>query len=152
MYYTAERFLYNLGDSKGIPSHIPDWHRVRAITKNNFVRRIKASVFKYAAVIQATRSTPSGTQLTQYPSSRETIRQKNSRPGMRLPHFTERCSTRARAGPLARRHPRWTLREVHPESSTLVRFESPHTPRHPRATDRRDRQIGRPDNFTVSRR
>ena len=33
-----------------------------------------------------------------------------------------------------------------------VRFESPHTPRHPRATDRRERQIGRPENFTVSRR
>ena len=30
---------------------------------------------------------------------------------------------------------------MHPESSTLVRFESPHTPRHSRATDRRDRQI-----------
>ena len=92
-------------------------------------------------VIQATRSTPSGTRLTQYPSSRETIRQHKSRPGVRLPHFTGRCSTRARAELLARRDPRWTLREVHPESSTLVRFKSPHIPRHSRATDRRDRQI-----------
>ena len=57
---------------------------------------------------------------TWYPSSRETIRHRNSRPGVRLPHFTGRCRPRARAGPLARRDPRWTLREVHPESSTLV--------------------------------
>ncbi|CAM9583247.1 unnamed protein product, partial [Ascophyllum nodosum] len=40
-------------------------------------------------------------------------------PGVRLLHFAGRCSTRARAGPLARRDPRWTLRGVHPESSTL---------------------------------
>ena len=66
----------------------------------------------YAVVVQATRSTPSGTQLARYPSSRETIRQRSSRPGIRLPHVTRRCSTRARAGPLARRCPRWTLREV----------------------------------------
>ena len=76
------------------------------------LRQITASVFKYAAVIQATRSTPSGTQLKQYPSSRKTIRQRNFRSGGRLPHFIGSCSTRARAGPLARRYPRWTLREV----------------------------------------
>ncbi|CAN0417335.1 unnamed protein product, partial [Ascophyllum nodosum] len=40
----------------------------------------------------------------------------------------------SRSGPLARRDPRWTLREVYPESSTLVRFKSRHTSRHSRAT------------------
>ena len=129
--YTAERSLYSIGDSRGIPSHIPNWHRVRA------------SVFKYAAVIQATRSTPSGTQLTQYFSSRETIRQRNFRSGRRLPHFIGRCSSSGRAGPLAKRYPRWTFREVPRNLPRLVRFESPHTPRHSRATYRRDRQIGK---------
>ena len=123
--------------SRGIPSHIPNWHRVRA------------SVFKYAAVIQATRSTPSGTQLTQYPSSRETIRQRNFRSVGRLPHFIGRCSTRARAGLLARRYPRWTLRKVPRNLPRLVRFESPHTPRQlsghrqTRHTDRKDQTTSR---------
>ena len=98
---------------------------------------------KYAAVIQDTCSAPRGTQLTKYPSSRETIRQQNSRPGERLPHFIGRCSTRARAGPLARRYLRWTLRKVPRNLPRLVRFESPHIPRNYRATDRRDRQIGK---------
>ena len=39
--HTAERFLYNLGDSKGIPSHIPNWHRVRAITKTTSLDRLR---------------------------------------------------------------------------------------------------------------
>ena len=134
-----------LGDSKRIQSHIPvpNWHRVRATTKTTPLGRVRLDVFKYAAVIQATRSTPSGTQLTQYPSSRETIRQRNSRSGGRLPHFIGRCSTRARAGPLARRYPRWTLREVPRNLPQLVRFESPRTPRRSWATDRRDGQIGK---------
>ena len=55
-----------LGDSKRIPSHtpVPNWHRVRATTKTTPLGRVQLDVFKYAAVIQATRSTPSGAQLT----------------------------------------------------------------------------------------
>ena len=87
--------------------------------------RLRVDVSKYSAVIQATPSTPSGTQLTQYPSSRETIRQRNSRPGVRLPHLIGRCRTKTRAGPLARGCPRWTLREVHTESSTIGDAQKP---------------------------
>ena len=103
----------------------------------------------HAAVIQATRSTPSRTQLTQYPSSRETIRQRNSRSGGRLPHFIGRCSTRARAGPLARRYPRWTLKEVPRNLPQLLKFESPRTSRHSRAQINATDRSGRPDNFTA---
>ena len=39
--YTAERFLYRIGDSRGIPSHIPNWHRVRAITKTTALDRLR---------------------------------------------------------------------------------------------------------------
>ena len=86
--YTAERPLYMLGVSKRIRSHIlvPNWHRVRATTKTTSLGRVRLEVSKYAAVMQATRSTPNGTQLIQYPSSHETIRLQNSRPGVRLPH------------------------------------------------------------------
>ena len=38
--YTAERFLCSIGDSIGIPSHIPNWHRVRAITKTTSLDRL----------------------------------------------------------------------------------------------------------------
>ena len=38
--YTAERFLYSIGDSRGIPSQIPNWHRVRAITKTTSLDRL----------------------------------------------------------------------------------------------------------------
>ena len=135
-----ERFLYNLGDSKGIPSHIPNWHRVRAITKTTSLDRLRL-VFS-----STRRSYKPHAQTRVEPNSRNTF-PRVKRSGSEIPiqgtttHFTGRCSTRGRAGPLAGRHPRWTLREVHPESSTLVRFKSPHTPRHSRATDRRDRQI-----------
>ena len=77
-----------LGDSKRILSHIPvpNWPRVRATTKTTPFGRVRLDVFKYAAVLQATRSTPSGTQLIQYPSSHETTRLLNSRPEVRLLH------------------------------------------------------------------
>ena len=133
-----------LEDSKRIPLHIPvqNWHRVKATTtKTTPLGRVRLDVFKYAAVIQATRSTPSGTKLIQYPFSHETTRLQNSRLEVRLPH--KKCSIRGRAGPLAKRYPRWTLREVPRNLPRLVSFESPHTPRHSRATDRRDRQIGK---------
>ena len=39
--YTAERFLYSIGDSRGIPSHIPNWHRVRAINKTTSLDRLR---------------------------------------------------------------------------------------------------------------
>ena len=40
--YTAERFLYNsVRDSRGIPSQIPNWHRVRAITKTTSLDRLR---------------------------------------------------------------------------------------------------------------
>ena len=81
--------------------------------------RLRLDVAKYSAVIQAARSTPSGTQLTQYPSSRETIRQRNSRPDVRLLDLIGKCSTKTKTGPLAGRYPRWTLREVPPESPTI---------------------------------
>ena len=115
--------------------------------------RLRLDVSKYSAVIQVTRSTPSGTQLTQYPSSRETIRQRNSRPGVRLPHFVGRCSTKTRAGPLARRYPRWTLREVPPESSTIGEVRKPRIPLDTLVPqiDRADR-LGGLDNFVESKR
>ena len=74
--------------SKRIPSHIPvpNWHRVRATTKITSLGRVRLEVSKYAAVMQATRSTPNGTQLIQYSFSHETILLRNSRPGVRLPH------------------------------------------------------------------
>ena len=110
--------------------------------------KLRLDVYKYSAVIQTTRSTPSGTQLTQYPSSSETIRQRNSRPGVRLPHFIGRRSTKTRARPLAKRYPRWTLREVPPELSTTGEIRKPRIPlRHSRATERRDEQIGRTRQF-----
>ena len=90
--------------------------------------RLRLDVSTYSAVIQARCSTPSETQLTQYPSLRETIRQRNSRPGVRLPHFIGRCSTKTRAGPLARRCPRWALREVPSEFSTTGGARSPAYP------------------------
>ena len=39
--YTAERFLYSIGDNSGIPSHIPNCHRVRAITKTTSLDRLR---------------------------------------------------------------------------------------------------------------
>ena len=45
-FYTAERLLYNLEDSKGIPSHVPNWHRVRATTKTTSLDRIRLDVSK----------------------------------------------------------------------------------------------------------
>ena len=104
---------------------------------------LRLDIAKYSAVIQAARSTPSGTQLTQYPSSRETIRQRHSRPGVRLPDLIGRCSTKTitdrwregtsdgPSGKCPRNLPR------------LMMLEAPHIPRHSRATDRRDGQIGR---------
>ena len=77
-----------LGDSKIIPSHIPEpnWHRVRATTKTTPLGRVWLDVLKYAAVMQATRSTLSGTHLIHYPSSHGTTRLQNSRPEVRLLH------------------------------------------------------------------
>ena len=152
-FYTPEGFLYDLGDSKGILLHIPNWYRVRATTKTTSLDRLRLDVSKYTAVIQATRSTPSGTQLTQYPSSHETIRQQNSRPGVRLPYLIGRCSNKTRAGPLARRYSRWTLREMPPESSTIGEVRKPRIPLDtlvPQidATD----GLGELDNFVESRR
>ena len=97
-------------------------------TKTTPLDRLRLEASKYAAVIQTTRSTPSGTQLTQYPSSRETIRQRNFNPSARLPHFIGRCSTKTRAGPLARSYPRWTLREMFPESCTIGEVRKPRIP------------------------
>ena len=115
--------------------------------------RLRLDVSKYSAVIQVTRSTPSGTQLTQYPSSRKTIRQRNSRPGVRLPHIVGKCSTKTRAGPLARRYPRWTHREVPPESSTIGEVRKPRIPLDTLMPqiDGTDRSGGL-DNFVESRR
>ena len=87
--------------------------------------RLRLDVSMYPAIIIATCSTPNETQLTQHPSLRETIRQQNSRPGVRLPHLIGRRSTKTRAGPLARRYPKWTLREVPSESSTIVDARKP---------------------------
>ena len=84
---------------------------------------------------------------------RETLRQRNSRPGVRLPHLIERCSTKTRAGPLARRYPRWTLGEVPLESSTIGEVRKSRISLNtlvPQidATDR----FGGLDNFVESRR
>ena len=39
--YTAERFLYSIGDSRGVSSHIPNLRRVRAITKTTSLDRLR---------------------------------------------------------------------------------------------------------------
>ena len=39
--YIAERFLYSIGDCRGISSHIPNWHSVRAITKTTSLDRLR---------------------------------------------------------------------------------------------------------------
>ena len=69
--------------------------------------------------------------------------QEGAVPGQGLDRGPPSYPCARRAGPLARRHPTWTLREVPTESSTIGEVENPHTPRHPKTTDRRDRQIGK---------
>ena len=141
LHTTAERFLYNLGDGKGILSHIPNWHRVGAITKTTSLDRLRL-VFS-----STRRSYKPHAQPRVEPNLHNTLlrvkRFGSEIPGQVYDYRTSQEGAvpgqeldRWREGTLG-----WTLRGVHPESSALVRFKSPHTPRHSRATDRRDRQI-----------
>ena len=118
-----------LGDSKRIPSHIPvpNWHGVRATTKTTPLGRVRLDFFKYAAVIQATRSTPSGTQLTH-----SLLRVKRS--GSEIPGRVYDYLTSQEGAVSGQELNHWregtldTLREVPPESSTIGEVRKPAYP------------------------
>ncbi|CAM9937574.1 unnamed protein product [Ascophyllum nodosum] len=64
-------------------------------------------------------------------------------PGQAYDYHIGRYSIRARAGPPARRHSRWTPEKCPRNLPRLVTFESPHIPSHSRVTDKRYREIGK---------
>ena len=117
-----------LGDSKIIPWYIPvpNWHRVRATTKTTPLGRVRLDVFMYAAVIQAIRSTPSGTQLIQYPSSHETTRLRNSRPEVRLSH--RKVQYQGKSCIASEKVPQMDPKGSAPESSTTGEVRKPAYP------------------------
>ena len=114
-----------------------------AITITISLDKMTASVFKYAAVIQATRST------RVEPNSHNTLL-RVKRPGSEIPGqvYGYRTSQEGVVSGHELDHGReGTLYGSSGKGSRnlprSVRSESPHTPRHSRATDRRDRQIGK---------